>query len=125
MPAGANQIALLWRETTPLDDYIGGAVPSGTVLHDNLLVRISPKVPTMALLEQGLETVKLCDTTLSWIAKDVQENDVLEITAPYDSQYMGNKFRVVSARLPSLRANDPRSQVQVILRRYETAHSRQ
>ena len=125
MPAGANQIAKLWRYSTPIDDYVGGALPTGTVIHESLFIRISPVVPTMALLEQGLETVKLFKTTLGWVAKDVLENDVLEVIEPYDSMYMGKMFRVISVQLPSLRANDPRSQVQVVLRRYEIAHSRQ
>ena len=125
MAAGHNQIAKVWRYTTPLDDYIGGALPSGTVIHNDILVRISPKVPTMALLEQGLETVKLFETGVSWVAKDIEENDVIEVYAPYDSLYYGKQFRVISVRLPSLRPNDPRSQVQVIMRRWESAHTRQ
>ena len=123
MPAGANQIARLWRYETPTDNYVGGAVPVGKILYSSLLIRISPKTPTMALLEQGLETVKLYDTAISWIAKDIKENDIIEVYEPYDSQYCNMKFRVISVRLPSLRANDHRSQVQVILRRWSDAHS--
>lgn len=125
MPAGRNQIARLWRYSTPTDDEVGGALPSGTVLHENLLVRISPKTPTMALLEQGIETVKIFETAMSWIAQDVKENDILQVYEPYDSQYAGEEFRVISVRLPSMRPNDPRSQVQVTLRRWEGAHGRQ
>lgn len=125
MPAGHNQIAKVWRFTTPLDDYIGGALPSGTITHENILVRISPKVPTMALLEQGLETIKLFETSVSWVAKDIEENDIIEVFAPYDSIYYGEQFRVIATRFPSLRPNDPRSQVQVVMRRWEKAHARQ
>ena len=125
MPAGHNSIARIIRYTTPLDDMIGGAVPSGTVLHDSVLVRISPVKPTMVLLEQGLETVKLFETELSWIAQDVRENDVLEVYEPFDSQFHDEQFRIISVRPPSLRANDPRSQVHVVLRRWEYAHTRQ
>lgn len=125
MPAGFNQIARLWRYSTPFDDTVGGAVPIGTIIYENLLIRISPKMPTMALLEQGVETVKIYQTNLSWIAKDIKENDVLEVYEPYDSEYYSKKFRVIGVRHPSLRPNDHRSQVQVLLRRWDEAHTRQ
>ena len=125
MTAGRNQIARWWTYTTPLDDVAGGAIPSGTIVNSSVLLRIEPLKPTMALLEQGVETVKLFQTDVSYVAKDIQENDVLEVVYPPESSYLNKMFRVISVQHPSLRPNDPRSQVLVILRRWDVAHNRQ
>ena len=125
MPAGYNQLANVWRYTYPTDDDIGGSVPSGTIIHKSLLVRIEPLKPTTALLEQGLETVKLYQTSASYIALDIKENDELEVVEPAESWYINQHFRVISVQHPSLRPNDPRSQVQLIMRRRDEAHARQ
>ena len=125
MPAGYNQIARIYRYTYPADDTIGGSVPSGTVLYDNLLVRVAPIEPTMALLEQGLETTKLYKTAITYRAKNVKENDELEIYYPSESWYYNQKFRIISVQHPSLRPNDPRSQVILVMRRRDEAHGLQ
>lgn len=125
MPAGYNQLAKVWRYTFPDDDNIGGSLPSGTILHNSLLVRIEPVAPTVALLEQGLETVKLYRTSVSYVAKDIKENDELEIFEPTESWYCNQHFRVISVQHPSLRPNDPRGQVILTMRRREGAHGLQ
>ena len=125
MPAGMNQLARVYRYSFPNDDSVGGSLPSGTLLHDSVLVRIEPLRPTMALLEQGLETVKLYQTNVSYVASDVDENDEFLIYEPVESWYYLKRFKVISVQHPSLRPNDPRSQVVVTLRRWEDAHGRQ
>lgn len=125
MPAGTNQLARIYRYTTPTDDIVGGSLPSGTMIHDSVLVRISPVKPTIALLEQGLETVKLFKTAVSYQASDLKENDEFLIYEPTESWYYQQRFRVVSVQHASLRPNDPRSQVVVLLRRWDDAHNRQ
>jgi hypothetical protein len=125
MTAGKNQIAKWWRFYQNPDDYIGGSVPTGTILNDSVMVRIEPKPPTMALLEQGVETIKLFQTAVSYVARDIKENDMLEVYEPSESWYAGQMFRVVNVQHPSLRPNDPRSEVQVLLRRWDEAHGRQ
>lgn len=125
MSAGKNQLVRVIRYSYPQDDSIGGSVPSGTVIHDSVLVRIKPIRPTMALLEQGLETIKLFETSLSYVAKDVKETDELIVYEPVDSEYFNQSFRVISVRHPSLRPNDPRSDLSVVIRRREEAHGLQ
>ena len=125
MPAGFNQLARVWRFTYPTDDSVGGSLPSGTIIHDSLLVRIEPVQPTMVLLEQGLETVKLFKTAVSYIAKDIKENDEIVVYDPIESFYYNLHFRVISVQHASLRPNDPRSQVVVVMRRREDAHTLQ
>ena len=125
MPAGHNQLAKIYRYTNPNDDSIGGSLPSGTMIHDSVLVRISPINPTIALLEQGLETVKLFKTSVSYNAADLEENDEFLVYEPPESWYNQKRFRVIGVQHASLRPNDPRSQVVVTLRRWDTAHDRQ
>jgi hypothetical protein len=122
MPAGYNALAKILRYDYKDDDDIGGANPSGTVMLENVWCRIEPIEPTMALLEQGLETVKLFRTTLDYRAKNVIENDELVVTAPIGSIYRNKAFRLISVRPSSLRADDPRSQVLVVMRRRDEAH---
>jgi hypothetical protein len=122
MAAGHNALAKVLRYEFKDDDEIGGASPSGTVLLENIWCRIEPIEPTMALLEQGLETVKLFRTSLDYRAKSVSENDELVVTAPIGSIYRNKAFRLVSVQHSSLRADDPRSQVLVIMRRRHEAH---
>jgi selenophosphate synthase len=122
MPAGYNAIAKILRYDYRDDDDIGGASPSGTVLLDSIWCRIEPIEPTMALLEQGLETVKLFRTTLDYNAKNVKENDELVVTAPIGSIYRDKAFRLISIQHSSLRADDPRSHVLVVMRRRDEAH---
>jgi hypothetical protein len=122
MAAGYNALAKVLRYEFKDDDEIGGASPSGTVLLENIWCRIEPIEPTMALLEQGLETVKLFRTSLDYRAKNVSENDELVVTAPIGSIYRNKAFRLVSVQHSSLRADDPRSQVLVIMRRRHEAH---
>ena len=125
MPAGQNQIAKLWRFVQDPDDYIGGSIPTGSIINESVLLRIEPVTPTMALLEQGLETQKLYKTAVNYGAKNIKENDILQVYEPYDSWYYSGSFRVISVMHPSLRPNDPRSQVQVVMRRWDEAHDRQ
>ena len=125
MPCGLNQIVSWTRYTFDPDDARGGSVPTGTVINPSLLVRIEPIEPTMALLEQGLETVKLFRVAVGYAGRDMQENDELIVNEPKESWYINQSFRVISVRHPSLRPNDPRSQVQVTVRRWDKAHGRQ
>jgi len=71
----------------------------------------------MALLEQGVETVSLFKTTLSYQAKDVEENDEFMVTGPVKSVYEDVRFRLVSVMHTSMRSDDPRNQVLVIMRK--------
>lgn len=125
MPAGKNQMVQVWRYTYPQDDDIGGSLPSGTMILNSILVRIEPVKPTMALLEQGLETVKLFTTAMSYRAKEIKENDEIVVYEPKESFYYGQHFRVIGVQHPTLRPNDPRSEVHVIMRRREESHGLQ
>jgi len=119
MTAGYNAIGCVVRYDYHDDDYVGGASPSGSVYIPDICCRIEPIEPTMALLEQGLDTTKLFRTTLDYRAKNVLENDELVVTGPTGSFYQNQKFRFISVQHSSIRVDDPRSQVLVVMRRRE------
>lgn len=128
MTAGMDHILRVWRESyvvtgTSTDDSIGGANPTGTIIYDNIEARIFIEKPTMALLEQGLETLKIFTVNLSPMAINIRENDLVDVVAPTNSFYYGDRFRVIGVRHPSLGASDPRRYVNMTMRRWEIAHA--
>jgi hypothetical protein len=117
MPAGFNAVGNIIRYDYDPDDYVGGAMPSGTVIHESVWCRIDAVKPTMVLLEQGVETTSLFQTRLSYKAKNVQENDEFVVTAPVGSIYENVKFRLISVQHTSMRSDDPRNQILVVMRK--------
>lgn len=125
MPAGYNCVGQIYRPVFAPDDEIGGAVPTGTLLYEYVPLRIKPIEPTMALLEQGLETPHFYRVAMQANAYAPQENDEVEVILPVDSWYHGFRFRTVSVQHASLGSTDPRRQTVVIMRRMDVAHGRQ
>lgn len=126
MPAGLNQVGRIWRFTTPSDDDVGGAVPTGMILYTPVYARIHAEMPTLALLEQGLETPEIYTAHLSYTnfsptgTFDVQHNDQYEITYPPVSPYYQKRFVIIGVRHQSFM--DDRKYLTVTLRRLETAN---
>ena len=117
MTAGSNHIVTFVRYNYDPDDVIGGSKPTGTMLHENIEVRIKAIEPTMALLEQGLETEKLFRVHVHSV--DIQENDEMTVNLPINSWYANKKFRVVSTQHSSLHPSDPRHYMSIVVRRTE------
>lgn len=127
MIAGMNLKGRVWRLTaSDRDDSIGGAVPSGTVIYENIQARIKAEEPTLALLEQGLETPTIFSAQLSYPylttgTFDYQHNDQYEVTDPPISPWYGKKFRIIG--IQNVEYNDARRYVNVKMRRTVTANS--
>lgn len=125
--AGFNIKGKIWRFTNPANDSVGGAVPTGTVLYEPVWSRIRSEKPTLALLEQGLETPEIFTAHLAYSAYsptgtfDVQHNDQYEVTFPQISPHYGKKFVIIGIRPTSF--VDERKHLVVTLRREETANS--
>lgn len=124
MPTGFNQYCDVHRYSFGTDDRVGGAMPTGTLVYCQVPMRIEPIEPTIALMEQGLETPHLYRAAISIKAAVLKENDEVEVVLPVESWYYGYRFRVASVRHASLRPGDPRSQTLVIMRRMDEAHGR-
>lgn len=125
--SGLNIKGRIWRFTTPNDDSVGGAVPTGTILYEPVFTRIRSEKPTLALLEQGLITPEIFTAHMSYAAYsptgtfNVQHNDQYEVTYPPISPHYQKRFVIIGVRPPSF--NDDRRHLIVTLRRIETANS--
>ena len=123
MPAGLVQVCNVIRFSYPADDSSGGAVPSGTVLYSHLDIRIASEKPTMALVEQGLQTPTIYSALLFEGNVDIQHNDQIEVILPVVGWFYGKKFRVVGVQHSSTHPFLERNQIRLTLRRIEQSHS--
>lgn len=123
MPAGKNLFCSIIDHEYEEDD-VAGAVPSGVVISENVYIRIHPMNPTDVLLEQGVETVEMYNGFIYNYTETVTNNMEIEVTAPYNSPYFGERFRVTgNPRYSSLHPSDSRSYMKVKLRRTEQSRS--
>jgi hypothetical protein len=121
MTAGLVHTGKIWRFSYNVDDDQGGALPSGTVLYNPVFARIFTEKPTLALLEQGLETPELFSATLEPGNLDLHHNDQFQVDAPALSPWINKKFVIVSIQTPSML--DGRRYMRVVMRRFEIAHT--
>lgn len=127
MPAGFNLRGRIWRMYTDgRDDDVGGSVPSGTVIYDNIFARLSPLDPTMALLEQGLETTEIYNGVFQYPALPlytpfaVRHNDQFEVLWPPINIHVNKKFVFIGVQFQSY--DDQRQYLVGQLRRLVTAN---
>lgn len=121
MTAGWVHTGHIIRFSYNVDDDQGGALPSGTTLYSPVFARIYTEKPTLALLEQGLETPELFSAILEPGNLDLHHNDQYQVDAPAMSPWIGKKFVIVSIQTPSML--DGRRYVRVVMRRFEIAHT--
>jgi len=120
MVAGLNLCGRVWDYNYPQDDEIGGALPSGTVIYENIELRIQSMKPTQPILEQGIEAIRLFTGMIHPQTLDIENNNEIEITAPSSSNYYGDKFRILGdPQRTSVHGSDSRGYILVTLRRIE------
>ena len=119
---GYDHVARIWRYVYNYDDIVGGSVPTGSILQDFTPCRIEPIPSTMALLEQGLETLKLYNVSMDYVGVNIKENDVIQPMLPHTSWYYSGTFRVIGVSHPSMHAADLRGYLILIVRRNDEAH---
>ena len=122
MVAGINSKVRIWRLSNKDDDVVGGAMLSGTVQYANILCRMDAIPSEQLLLQQGLETTKMFTATLVPGNLDIRERDELEIIAPYDHVYLGNRFRIIEVRRQIFNARNPNNYMVVTMDRRIRAH---
>jgi hypothetical protein len=125
MSAGLNIRSNIWRVTQGTDDLVGGAVITGTVVYENVLTRLEAQPEQQLLLQQGLETVRTFTAVVVPGTMVIKERDELEVIAPFDHPYYGDRFRIVSMRYSTHNPRDPRNYVMLSLIRSVRAHSLQ
>lgn len=121
MTAGLQHTGHIIRFSYPVDDDQGGALPTGTVLYTPVFARIFTEKPTLALLEQGLETPELYSATLEPGNMLLNHNDQFQVDGPNISPYKNEKFVIISIQAPSMLDN--RKYLHVVMRRFEIAHT--
>ena len=121
MPSGLNMQGRLWRfvNTPTSDDSVGGAVPSGTILKENVFCRIEQSKATQVLLEQGLDLPEMFQGMLVYTGEplDIRNNDQLEIYYPQISPFYQKRFRIIGYRQSS--HLDGRRFLEVTMRRHD------
>jgi len=123
MVAGSNLhvnfIRLVYNYT---DDDIGGANPSGTVLHSFVEGRIQEEPTKTEFIQQGLETVKVFSAMFWGTELLFREQDEVEVVSPPNHRYFGQKFRVVSQTEPNNHPAQKRNYYLAKLVRSQIAH---
>ncbi len=121
MRAGNNLRARFWRKSYIANDVVGGAVPSGTVIYQNVEGRIQAATPIPAFAIQGVETNKIMMGIFFPGSLDVQEYDECEVTSPPNHPYFGLKFVVDTVQKPNYHPADPRGELLLTMVR-DTRH---
>lgn len=120
-PAGLNLQLEVIRITDLVDDTIGGASPSGTVVYPQVYGRMKANKPTQAILEQGLSTPTIFTLVVSPGDIDVRFNDQVQVTFPLLSPYYGQRFIVIGIQRSGM--TDVRQFQILTLRRIERANA--
>lgn len=121
MPAGTNCKIRVWR-LSYLDDEVGGAYPSGTVLHENLDARIEEELTDTSFIQQGLEAVKVFSGMIWGHNLMVREQDEIEVISPPNHIYFRKYFRVEDGRYDSRHPSIKQNYLLVKLTRSQIAH---
>ena len=123
MMQGANIRISIWRLTPTSDDYVGGAVLSGTVVLSFLPARMQAAPDEMVLLQQGLETQRTFTVTVAKGNLDIRERDEMQVVWPANYPYINDRFRIMSVRYSDF--NDPRRYMILAVQRSVVAHRQQ
>ncbi len=99
MVAGTNIRVDVWRMTEDTDDSVGGAVITGSVVYPGLRAAITPRRPTQAALEQGLEVDSIYDFISKQRGITLYERDEVEVVCPVAHPFYGLRFRIVGVQI--------------------------
>lgn len=122
MPAGTNCRVRVWRLVEYVDDDVGGAVPSGTVLHESLEARIDQDLTDSNYYQQGLETIKTFSGLIWGHQLRIIEQDLIEVISPPNHDYYGKFFKVEDGRYDSRHPGVKQRYMLVKLTRSQIAH---
>lgn len=120
--AGMNCRVKAIRWVYPSDDEVGGAYPSGTVLHESLDARIEEELTDVMFIQQGLETKKTFSGMIWGNNLMIREHDELEVISPPNHDYYGKRFNVVDGRYDSRHPAIKQRYLLVRLTRSQIAH---
>ena len=122
MIAGLNTFALIRKITQSTDDSSGGSVTTGTVVHENVGMRIQQQPEEPLLLQQGAEILKTFTATCSPVTLDIDENYEIEVTAPNTYYLYGKPLKVINHRPADFLPSEGRNYILLTLTRSHEAH---
>ena len=122
MVAGLNVVCLIRKIDYGSDDSSGGAMITGTVVHEGVRVLIQQKPEEQVLVQQGLEINKVFTALCTPVTLDIDERYELEVTAPTDYYLYGKPLRIINHRPADFVPSDPRNYVNLTLTRSHKAH---
>ncbi len=127
MTAGAVLTCNIWEYSFANDDNVGGAQPSGTVIYENVELRLQNTRDALNLAIQGFEVSKFFSAII--IARPDMNLDerkhYVEIVSPPNSRYYHDRFRIISSLEANFHPADPRRYLYVNLERSDLAHTEQ
>ena len=121
--AGYNTKVRIYRMATLDDDEVGGAIVSGTVVHPYIRARIEANPEEQLLLQQGLESHRTFNALIIPGSLDIRERDELEVIAPTNHVYYGDRFRIVGIQYSSMDTSNPNNYTRLSLTRSVLAHA--
>jgi len=128
MTAGLNVRFDVFRMESVIDDEVGGAQVTGTLIYNRIPGRLTEENPELLVLQQGLETTKIFTARLldqKPIGMDIRERDELEIIEPYNHYYKDDRFRVIGTPRVSIHPSDRRATLRMNVTRSVRAHANQ
>lgn len=94
MVAGLHMKVNVIRISQLADDASGGAITTGTVVHNDLASVLTPRRPSQIMLEQGLEVDAIYDFTTTAQGVTLFERDEMQVTWPPAHALFGLRFRI-------------------------------
>ena len=122
MVAGLNVLCLIRKIDYDSDDSSGGAMTTGTVVRENVAVRIQQRPEELLLLQQGLEIDKVFTALCVPVTLDIDERYEIEVTAPINYYLYGKPLRVINHRPADFVSGDSRNYINLTLTRSHKAH---
>ena len=122
MTAGSNA-SFRFIRLVYTDDEVGGAYPTGTILHDWIEGRIDEEPTDTAFLQQGLETKKIFSAMFWGHNLTFREQDEVVLISPPNHEYFNKYFRVVSHTTSSNHPAQKRNVHIAKLMRSQIAHN--
>jgi len=122
MPAGMDCKVRAIRWVFPSDDDVGGARPSGTVLHESLDASLTEESADITFLQQGIQAKKAFSGMIWGHQLQIREDDDLEVISPPNHDYYGKRFTVKDATHDTRHPGIKQRYLLVKLTRSQIAH---
>ena len=121
MTAGLVFSGKIWQFSFTDDDEVGGAVPSGTIVYDNVQLRLQNSRNSLDLTIQGFETSKFFSAVLQPRPGMtlVEKKHYFQVTSPPNSNHYLKMFRIVNIQESNFHPSDPRRYLILNLERVE------